>query len=383
MRNAEVLAAIADPDFQTELGQFNIEINVPPRRLAGDENADLERDAAGQPQQRRGARPRGRRAHGDDRHPADPAPRAPDRWTRCRPTRATSCSTSRSSRPAARTWTSGSTASTGSPSPPTPSRPRRPAPAPSSTCRSARTQFAAYWNAAQVIAGVQVALGRQLAAAVRPGAVARDPDPAVRAGHRHPVGGDPGPGRTARGCGSASAGSPRCSTCSRRTSATSRRCCRSATTTTRPQILETRRHPGAQRAAPAQRHGLPLEPADLRGGQRPPAPAGGEPGAAGRPDGRRHGRQRARSTTAWSACWPRRSGRSGRQMSLQRRRGELPRLRPARHRRLGLLARPGLRAGDRAGAAPAAAAGPRGPGPVGRRPRPSATGCSASSSSAA
>src|SRR3954464_3612925 len=43
MRNAEVLSAIADPDFQTELGQFNIEINVPPRRLAGDENAELER----------------------------------------------------------------------------------------------------------------------------------------------------------------------------------------------------------------------------------------------------------------------------------------------------------------------------------------------------
>ncbi len=35
MRNAEALAAIADPDFQTELGQFNIEINVAPRRLAG------------------------------------------------------------------------------------------------------------------------------------------------------------------------------------------------------------------------------------------------------------------------------------------------------------------------------------------------------------
>ncbi|GEP32833.1 glutamate--cysteine ligase [Nocardioides szechwanensis] len=33
LRNAEVLAAIADPDFQTELGQFNIEINVPPAKL--------------------------------------------------------------------------------------------------------------------------------------------------------------------------------------------------------------------------------------------------------------------------------------------------------------------------------------------------------------
>ncbi|MDP2774757.1 MAG: glutamate--cysteine ligase [Nocardioides sp.] len=33
LRNAEVLAAIADPDFQTELGQFNVEINVPPAKL--------------------------------------------------------------------------------------------------------------------------------------------------------------------------------------------------------------------------------------------------------------------------------------------------------------------------------------------------------------
>jgi hypothetical protein len=43
MRNAEVLGAIADPDFQTELGQFNVEINLPPRRLAGDDFAELER----------------------------------------------------------------------------------------------------------------------------------------------------------------------------------------------------------------------------------------------------------------------------------------------------------------------------------------------------
>ena len=30
LKNAEALEAIADPDFQTELGQFNLEINVPP-----------------------------------------------------------------------------------------------------------------------------------------------------------------------------------------------------------------------------------------------------------------------------------------------------------------------------------------------------------------
>jgi gamma-glutamyl:cysteine ligase YbdK (ATP-grasp superfamily) len=42
MRNAEVLDAIADPDFVTELGQFNIEINVPPDVLEGDGLARFE-----------------------------------------------------------------------------------------------------------------------------------------------------------------------------------------------------------------------------------------------------------------------------------------------------------------------------------------------------
>ncbi|MER7005273.1 glutamate--cysteine ligase [Dactylosporangium sp. NPDC000555] len=36
MRNAEVLADLADPTFQTELGQFNLEINVAPRVIEGD-----------------------------------------------------------------------------------------------------------------------------------------------------------------------------------------------------------------------------------------------------------------------------------------------------------------------------------------------------------
>jgi gamma-glutamyl:cysteine ligase YbdK (ATP-grasp superfamily) len=42
MKNAEVLEAIADPAFVTELGQFNLEINVPPRRLAGDGLGEFE-----------------------------------------------------------------------------------------------------------------------------------------------------------------------------------------------------------------------------------------------------------------------------------------------------------------------------------------------------
>src|SRR6266545_3970181 len=35
MKNAEVLAAISDDAFQTELGQFNVEINVPPAEIGG------------------------------------------------------------------------------------------------------------------------------------------------------------------------------------------------------------------------------------------------------------------------------------------------------------------------------------------------------------
>src|SRR6516165_8511664 len=42
MRNAEVLNAIANDAFQTELGQFNIEINVRPRSLMGRAADELE-----------------------------------------------------------------------------------------------------------------------------------------------------------------------------------------------------------------------------------------------------------------------------------------------------------------------------------------------------
>jgi gamma-glutamyl:cysteine ligase YbdK (ATP-grasp superfamily) len=44
MRNAHVLEAIADPAWATELGQFNLEINVQPRLLNGDALQDLEAD---------------------------------------------------------------------------------------------------------------------------------------------------------------------------------------------------------------------------------------------------------------------------------------------------------------------------------------------------
>ncbi|WP_245764928.1 glutamate--cysteine ligase [Nonomuraea jiangxiensis] len=44
MRNAQVLAAIEEPDWATELGQFNIEINVEPQELGGDGVLRLEND---------------------------------------------------------------------------------------------------------------------------------------------------------------------------------------------------------------------------------------------------------------------------------------------------------------------------------------------------
>jgi hypothetical protein len=44
MSNQDVLAAIADPAYQTELGAYNIEFNVPPRPLAGRAGRELEAD---------------------------------------------------------------------------------------------------------------------------------------------------------------------------------------------------------------------------------------------------------------------------------------------------------------------------------------------------
>ena len=42
LANMRALEAIADSDFQTEIGQFNVEINVPPRRLEGEVFTELE-----------------------------------------------------------------------------------------------------------------------------------------------------------------------------------------------------------------------------------------------------------------------------------------------------------------------------------------------------
>ena len=106
------------------------------------------------------------------------------------------------------------------------------------------------------------------------------------------------------------------------------------------EVLEGGRHPEPVGAEAAQRHHLPLEPAGLRRRRRRPPPAGGEPGAGRRANGDRHDGERGVLLRADP-----RAGR-GRPTAVVTdvvlgRGGELPRRRPARHRRPGLLARGG------------------------------------------
>jgi hypothetical protein len=62
MSSAEVLALIDDPAFQTELGRFNLEINVQPRTLAGHALEGLEQPTYATSSTARRPRPRRRAA---------------------------------------------------------------------------------------------------------------------------------------------------------------------------------------------------------------------------------------------------------------------------------------------------------------------------------
>ena len=98
--------------------------------------------------------------------------------------------------------------------------------------------------------------------------------------------------------------------------------------------------PELARAAAAQRHDLPLEPADLRRRPRAPAPARGEPVLPAGPDGGRHPRQRRLLLRARAHAD--RGGPAAVDADVVLGgRGELPRRRARRHRRPRLLARRG------------------------------------------
>ena len=138
--------------------------------------------------------------------------------------------------------------------------------------------------------------------------------------------------------------------------------------------LKEGRVPAAGRAAAAQRHDLALEPPGVRRGGRGAARARREPGAARRADGRRHGRQRPAVLRAAAGA---RGGRAA-VVELDVVRGgagELHHRRAVRARRGAVLAGVGVDPARRAGAAQAAAAGggragALGGGGVGDRPLP-------------
>ena len=199
MRNAEVLNAIANDDFQTELGQFNIEINVPPRaarrRPAPTNSRPSCAPASTTP---RSARPGDRRAHRDDRHPADARSRAPHpRVAQRQPAvRADQRADLRGARRGPhiaidgveRLSTSTDTI------------------APEAACTSVQfhlqvspQEYAAHVERRAVHRRRAGRARRELAVPVRQGTVARDADRPVRAGHRHPSRGAQGAGRASAG----------------------------------------------------------------------------------------------------------------------------------------------------------------------------------------
>ncbi len=329
LKNAEALEAIADPDFQTELGAVQPRDQRAAQAAQGPRLHRVRGRRAREPQRRGGQGRQGGRAHGDDRHPADalgrphepgladpqpalpaaqrPDPRGPRRGHRHR---------HRRSRAAAHHH--GLDRARGGLHQHPAAHPGEPGGLPGLLERLAGHRRGA--------AGA----GRQLAVPARPRAVAGDPGAAVRAGHRHPQRGAQGPGRAPPGL--------------------VRRALDHLDL--RPVRGERALLPGAAaghrrrgpaggagvradalplRAAAAQRHHLPLEPSGLRRRRRHPAPARGEPGAARRPDGRRHDGQRR--------LLLRPDPHPGRARAaavvadvVQRGGGELPRRGPAGHR---------------------------------------------------
>ena len=371
--NARVLEAIADADFQTELAQFNVEINVAPRSLSGDVFCELERDV------RTSLNNAEEKARSVGAHMVMVGilPTVIDRHLN---------SDSFSANPRYQLLNEQIFAARGEDLDITITGVERLV----DVRRHDRARGRVHERAApppgrprRVRHGLERGAGdRRRAGRARP--------PTRRGSSARSCGGRRGsrcssrrrtrarrscaPRASARACGSASAGSRRSSTCSRRTSATSPRCCRCSEEEDPVEVLARGDIPRLRRAAPAQRDDLPLEPADVRRRPRPAAPAGREPRAARGPDGRRRHRQRRLLLRPDPRA--RRPGPADLVADVvPGRDGQLPRGRARRDRGERVLARCRRGPGRRARAAAAAAARPRGAralGRRGRRPRPAA-----------
>ncbi len=201
LKNTEALAAIADPAFQTELGLFNIEINVPPVKLReggletfeellrSDLNgAEAKSAEVGAHMVMIGILPTLAADH-MTAESISPNPRYKLLGEQILNARGEDISIQIAGiGNVERLETTTDSI------------------VPEAACTSTQfhvqtspDSFAEYWNASQAICAIQLALVRELAVPPRPGAVARDPDPAVRAVHRHPRRGAQGAGRAAAG----------------------------------------------------------------------------------------------------------------------------------------------------------------------------------------
>ena len=378
--------SIDDPAFVQELGRFNLEINVPPQSLAGDGAAPVRGRGARPAQRRRRPGPRGRRRDGDDRHPA----------RRCVPEHMTHESISSNPRYAlldeqmllargedlhidirGRPGVARDLRRLDRPG----GRVHERAVPPAGQPRRVR---ATSWNAAQCLAAVAGGARRELAVLPGPRAVARDPDRAVHPGHRHPARRAEGAGRAAAGVVRGALDHQRLRPVRGEPRRTSRRCCRCIDDEDPVAVLDAGRHARAARAAPAQRHGLALEPPGLRRRRRADRTCGWRTGCC--PPGPTvvdiAGQRRA-STSARCGVLAEQERPVWSQMSFGAAEENFT---PAAIRGMDASVYwPGMRRGpgQRAGAAPAAPAGPRGAAGVGGRRRDPRAAARASSRAAA
>jgi len=287
MNNAQVLEHIADPRYQTELGQYNIEFNVEPRLLPGDSARTLETDL------RQSLNRAETLANKTGSHivqigilPTVMPEHFRKDWMSANVRYAALNEAMVNARGEDMfidiQGVSGERLATYADS----IGPESAGTSVQLHLQVTPQEFAPHWNAAQALAGLQLSaganspffFGKQLWHETRTELFrqATDTRPVELKNQASDLGSSSG-----------TAGSPRSSTCSKRTCATSRRSFPRSVTRTRRRLSRPAGR-SAVRAQTAQRDDLPVEPPDLRRGRRHTASADREPGPACRSDDHRH-----------------------------------------------------------------------------------------------